>query len=142
MAASTSTSKPKWTSDTVFFVGNGVMRVAPLTGGADSAAGIDLPPSWAEYMLSLWKSIEIPETSEDYVDFEEFSRLVGPRQAEWFDRLFKTNDRREAPAFRMHLLGKTLHRDASVLSNPLLVELANAIVHSAAQRGPAGLTAD
>jgi hypothetical protein len=142
MAASTSTSKPKWTSDTVFFVGNGVMRVAPLTGGADSAEGVDLLPSWAEYMLSLWKSIEIPETSEDYVDFEEFSRLVGPRQAEWFDRLFKTNDRREARAFRMHLLGKTLHRDASVLSNPLLVELANAIVHSAAQRGPAGLTAD
>jgi hypothetical protein len=115
MAASTSTSKPKWTSDTVFFVGNGVMRVAPLTGGADSAAGLDLPPSWAEYMLSLWKSIEIPETSEDYVDFEEFSHLVGPRQAEWFDRLFKTNDRREAPAFRMHLLSCLARR--SLLSS-------------------------
>ena len=95
-------------------------------------------------MLGLWTSIEIPKTSPDYVDFEEFSRLVGPRQAEWFDRLFDatTKDRRVAPAFRMHLLGKTLHRDASVLSNSLLAELANAIVHSAAQRGPAGLTAD
>jgi hypothetical protein len=126
----------------VFFVGNGVMRVAPLLSRDDPTDYGDLAPSWAEYMLDLWQRIH--KNSLDFIDLDEFSRLIGPRQAEWFDRLFKTTtqDAPEAPAFRMHLLGKTLHRDKSVLSNPLLEELAELIVDCAAHRGKDGLTAD
>jgi hypothetical protein len=78
MTASESTPTPKWTPNTVFFVGNGVMRVAPLTGGADPAERVDLPPSWAEYMLDLWKSID--KNSPDYIDLDEFSPQPCPLQ--------------------------------------------------------------
>jgi hypothetical protein len=142
MTAHKSMSTPERTPATVFFVGNGVMRVAPLLSVDDLTDDGDLPPSWAEYMLDLWDCID--KSSPDFIGLDDFSRLVGPRQAEWFDQLFakKTQDEHEAPAFRMHLLGKVLHRDKSVLSNPLLKELATQIVHCAASRGEEGLTAD
>lgn len=142
MTTSKSTSTPERTPATVFFVGNGVMRVAPLLRVDDLTDDGDLPPSWAEYMLDLWDCID--KKSPNFMGLDDFSRLVGPRQAEWFDQLFTkmTQDEHEAPAFRMHLLGKILHRDKSVLSNPLLKELAEQIAHGAASRGEEGLTAD
>jgi hypothetical protein len=142
MTASKSTSTPERTPETVFFVGNGVMRVAPLLPRADETDDGDLPPSWAEYMLDLWTRID--KGHPDFIALDEFSRLVGPRQAEWFDRLFRpaTTDRCEAAAFRMHLLGKTLHRSKSVLSNRMLKDLAWLIVDCAASRAEQGLTAD
>jgi hypothetical protein len=140
--SSESASEPILTPNTVFFVGNGVMRVAPLLCRADPTDQADLAPSWADYMLDLWKTIK--NESPDYIDLDEFSRLVGPRQAEWFDRLFKgtTGNKREAPAYRMHLLGKILHRGHSVVSNDMLQELTALIVDCAAKRGREGLTAD
>src|ERR1700757_1922375 len=115
MTASKSMSTPERTPETVFFVGNGVMRVAPLLPRADETDDGDLPPSWAEYMLDLWTRID--KGHPDFIALDEFSRLVGPRQAEWFDRLFgpATTYPHEAAAFRMHLLGKILHRSKSVL---------------------------
>src|SRR5437879_6566349 len=120
MTAPKSTSVLERTPATVFFVGNGVMRVAPLLPSDDTGDRGDLAPSWAEYMLDLWTKID--KDRPGFIDLDEFSHLVGPRQAEWFDRLFKasTKDKREAAAFRMHLLGKTLHRSMSVHSNRML----------------------
>jgi hypothetical protein len=142
MTAQESTSTPKRSPETVFFVGNGVMRVAPLVPRDDTKDHGDLAPSWAEYMLELWTKID--KDRPGFIGLDDFSRLVGPRQAEWFDRLFEPTrtDRDEARAFRMHLLGKTLHRSMSVHSNRMLKVLAWLIVDCAASRGKEGLTAD
>jgi hypothetical protein len=144
MTVSREKPKPERTPKTVFFVGNGIMRVAPLRHllSNHSDDHPDLPPSWAEYMLDLWKQID--PSAAGHIKLDDFAQLVGPRQAEWFDQLFTrtTGKDREAPAFRMHLLGKILHRDKSVLSNDLLGELADLIVACAADRAEEGATAD
>ena len=142
MTAPKSTFTAQRKSETVFFVGNGVMRVAPLLPrDADDDHG-DLAPSWADYMLDLWTKID-PDLP-GFIGLDDFSRLVGPRQAEWFDRMFNatTKDKRQAAAFRMHLLGKALHRSMSVHSNRMLKVLAWLIVDCAVSQGKEGLSAD
>lgn len=126
---------PHMTADTVFFVGNGALRVAP-NDAADRGGGRLLSPSWSEYMDSLWSFIHDLSGSPDLLALEDFSRLPAPRQAEWFDRRFREyNDAQvDVAALRLHLLGRTLHRDDSVLSNPLFQQLARLLVRSAASR--------
>jgi hypothetical protein len=103
-----SSATPALSRDTVFFVGNGVLRVAPLAG-EDIAGPQDLSPSWAEYMDNLWSFIKIPSESPDFLALEEFSRLPAPRQAEWFDRELRnrTPTTVDVAALRLHLLGKS-----------------------------------
>jgi hypothetical protein len=75
---------------------------------------------------------------------EDFSHLPAPRQAEWFDREFKTSNRTQidVAALRLHLLGSVLHRDDRILSNPLLRELARLIAQSAIDLSSAGRRVD
>src|ERR1700756_4929925 len=80
---------PELTADTVFFIGNGVLRVAPAdTDGHESRM---LSPSWSEYMDDLWSFIGIPSGTADFLSLEDFSHLSAPRQAEWFDRVFTSS---------------------------------------------------
>jgi hypothetical protein len=79
---------PQLTSRTVFFIGNGVLRVAAGNAGRHQ----DRPfrsPSWAEYMDNLWSFIKLSLESPGYLSLADFSQLPAPRQAEWFDREFR-----------------------------------------------------
>ncbi len=123
---------PSLTSRTVFFIGNGVLRVAP--GAPDNRDSRALrSPSWSEYMDSLWSCIKIPLESPKFLSLEDFSRLSAPRQAEWFDREFKElyDDQIDVAALRLHLLGRVLHPNNLMLTNPLFRELADLIVECA-----------
>jgi hypothetical protein len=125
---------PVLTPDTVFFIGNGVLRVAPVTAGG-SGREQPMGPSWAEYMDLLWSFVNVPPESSGFLALEDFSRLPAPRQAEWFDREFRaiTGTTIDVAALRLHLLGRILHRDSSILSNPLLRELGRLIALTANQ---------
>ena len=123
---------PQLTSRTVFFVGNGVLRVA--SDAAENQPGQALrSPSWAEYMDNLWSFIKPPATSPGFLSLEDFSRLPAPRQAEWFDREFRElhGPGIDVAALRLHLLGRVLHPDDQIFSNPLLRQLADLIAGSA-----------
>lgn len=123
---------PRLTSRTVFFIGNGVLRVASSTGGGHAERALR-SPSWAEYMDNLWSFITPSPESPGFLSLEDFSRLPAPRQAEWFDRKFRElhGPQIDVAALRLHLLGRVLHPDSGVLSNPLLRQLADLIVGSA-----------
>jgi len=132
MSNSSSAGSPQLTSRTVFFIGNGVLRIASSTG--ENQAGRALrSPSWAEYMDNLWSFIKPPAKSPGFLSLEDFSRLPAPRQAEWFDRKFRElhGPGIDVAALRLHLLGRVLHPDDRILSNPLLRQLADLIVGSA-----------
>src|SRR5258708_8947334 len=105
------TDPPVLTSDAVFFIGNGVLRVAPVST-EDHGSG-SLSPSWSEYMDSLWSFIGVPSGSADFLTLEDFSRLPAPRQAEWFDREFRglKGTHIDVAALRLHLLVFVLHPD-------------------------------
>jgi hypothetical protein len=86
-------------------------------------------------MEILWHRIS-PD-SPGFLSLEDFSKLPAPRQAEWFDREFQPDNpsRVEIAALRLHLLGRVLHPNDDILTNPLLRQLAHLIVHSAASAG-------
>ncbi|HEX3784747.1 MAG TPA: hypothetical protein VHX38_34225 [Pseudonocardiaceae bacterium] len=119
---------PELTPDTVFFVGNGVLRVPRQLTEGD---GRTMSPSWAEYMNDLWLFAGGSSGRQKSLSLADFSRLTAPRQAEWFDREYPalTGQKVDVATLRLHLLGRVLHRDTAVLSNPLLRKLANLIVH-------------
>jgi hypothetical protein len=127
MAPLTASGRPDLTSDSVFFVGNGVLRVAPI--GTGDSGEQKLSPSWADYMDILWSF-----TKSGTMELADFARLPAPRQAEWFDREFRAANDTTAnvAALRLHLLGKILHSSSDILTNPLLAELARLIVLPAA----------
>lgn len=122
---------PILTSDTVFFIGNGVLRVAPSTA-EDQEGRPFRSPSWSEYMDSLWSFIKLSPESPKFLSLGDFSRLPAPRQAEWFDREFRALHGTEVDvaALRLHLLGCVLHPNSHVLSNALFRQLADLIVGS------------
>jgi hypothetical protein len=123
MAPLTAAGRPDLTSDSVFFVGNGVLRVAPI--GTGESGEQKLSPSWADYMDILWSF-----TKSGTMELADFAGLPAPRQAEWFDREFRAANHTTAnvAALRLHLLGKILHSSSDILTNPLLAELARLIV--------------
>jgi hypothetical protein len=125
---------PQLTSRTVFFIGNGVLRVAAGNAGHHQ----DRPfrsPSWAEYMDNLWSFIRLSPESPGYLSLADFSRLPAPRQAEWFDREFRElyGAGIDIAALRLHLLGRVIHPDDRIVSNPLFRLLADLIAGSAAE---------
>jgi len=123
---------PQLTSRTVFFIGNGVLRVEP-SATDDQSGRAFRGPSWSEYMENLWSFIRIPAGAPGSLSLEDFTRLSAPRQAEWFDREFQTiyGTGINVAALRLHLLGRVLHPDDSILSNPLFRQLASLIIGSA-----------
>lgn len=123
--------KPLLTSGTIFFVGNGVLRVAP--GLAPDRHGRQfLSPSWSEYMDSLWSFAGTTRESRSYLSLADFSQLPAPRQAEWFDREFREakGTRIDTAVLRLHLLGRVLHPNSLILANPLFQQIAKLIVGS------------
>lgn len=109
----------------VLFVGNGVWRVPTTSEGSSrpaEAVGVDR--SWAGHMEELYRldSLRSQRGSPrpDDLDFPSFMQLGGPRQAEWFDRRVEADtgtSRKSMP--RLHLLGRTLHRDDGIPVNDL-----------------------
>lgn len=63
--------------------------------------------------------------------------MSAPRQAEWFDREFRDlhHDEIDVAALRLHLLGRVLHPNDLMLTNPLFRELADLIVEAAIGSG-------
>jgi hypothetical protein len=122
---------PQLTSRTVFFIGNGVLRLASGTDENRDSRALR-SPSWAEYMDNLWSFIRPSAETLDFLSLEDFSRLPAPRQAEWFDRKFRELHGQgiDVAALRLHLLGRVLHRDDRILSNPLLRQIADLIAGS------------
>ena len=104
--------------------------MAPITA-RDGSGSQSLTPSWAEYMDDLWS--EIPRDAPNHLSLEEFSRLPAPAGECGQDGRGRS---------RRHLLGKALHRDEYVLTNPLLQELARLIVRPALDRGLPHASAD
>ena len=131
------------TDDTVFFIGNGVLRFAPTLAG-DAGGRQHLSPSWAEYMDTLWSFVKIPREAPNHLALEEFSRLPAPRQAEWFDRELRVTraTKADAAALRLHLLGKAVHQNERILTNDLLRQLAQLIVRPILHQDGNVVTAD
>jgi hypothetical protein len=131
------------TDDTVFFIGNGVLRFAPTLAG-DAGGRQHLSPSWAEYMDTLWSFVKIPLEAPNHLALEEFSRLPAPRQAEWFDRELRVSraTKADAAALRLHLLGKAVHQNERILTNDLLRQLAQLIVRPILHQDGDVVTAD
>src|ERR1022692_4732605 len=104
---------------TVFFVGNGILRVPSWIGLDPEQSNTPLTtPSWSEYMDALWSLVNgRRRAGEKVLPLGEFSRLSAPRQAEWFDREYWPEGRDvgaklsgwELSALRLHLLGVELH---------------------------------
>ena|SRR5829696_7666613 len=95
-------------------------------------------------MESLWDLVKPRGDNPrvDDLDFNEFSRLTAPRQAEWFDRRIATllgEASRLASMLRMHLLGLDLHPRESIQTNPLLELIADIILELASIRGIKGV---
>jgi hypothetical protein len=124
-------------AETVFFIGNGVLRVPTRISGQSVVT-----PSWYDYMVDLHKLASSNSNQQsDSLKIGDFLKLPAPRQAEWFDRNFKPNQKLvdwETSALRLHLLGIKLHPIDGLLTNELL-ERVGKLVCVAAEQGPVDL---
>lgn len=128
---------PELKPNTVFLIGNGVLRVPCSIEDGTSVVQSALPgPSWSEYMDTLWNLVDA-RSKEKHLSLGDFSQLSAPRQAEWFDREFPAIPGMNLAVLRLHILGNTLHKKAGVLTNPLLKMLAHGVIHNAIGKGPA-----
>ncbi len=128
---------PELKSNTVFLIGNGVLRVPCSIEDGTTAVQSALPgPSWSEYMDTLWNLVRARSKAEP-LSRGDFSQLSAPRQAEWFDREFPVIPGMNLAVLRLHILGDTLHKKAGVLTNPLLKMLTQGVIHNAIEKGPA-----
>src|ERR1700761_3739526 len=124
---------PQISSNTVFFIGNGVMRLPSRIVLPDITddSKLSVKPSWAAYLDSLWNLVDESritiEAKQAILSRHDFSKLSAPRQAEWFDRWYAIpvgNElairRSDLSALRLHELGRTLHESPGLLTNPVL----------------------
>jgi hypothetical protein len=121
------TLDPAYDPRSVFFVGNGVLRVPSRLISRDGVSDDEPLPSWNEYMERLWQLAGAPRDAPRSAGLtvEQFLELSAPRQAEWFDRRVRADPHLQheglpPSALRLHLLGKTLHRKSGILTNDLL----------------------
>jgi hypothetical protein len=129
---------PRVSSKSVFFIGNGIMRVPCQIISSTANKNQTVGPSWLDYMDSLWHLVHASHGSGSsqgkLLDRGDFARLSAPRQAEWFDRSYDTVGSRirpvDLPALRLHELGKTLHSSSGLLTNPLIQTIAHLVLQS------------
>lgn len=125
--------------ETVFFVGNGVLRVPSEyvdLSGSQMARQPARTPSWDEFTEDLWtQALKLGKPQG--MTLSAFLLLDPPRQAEWFDHHVLTArkglDPADVAALRMGILDRQLYARSGMLTNPLLQELARLVVAQAKQ---------
>jgi len=132
-------SVPHHPFSTVYFIGNGVLRVPSWTAGSESTVRSERSlPSWHQYMVELWDLVKTAQgragtRNKKGLKRSDFIKLSAPRQAEWFDRqvmplLSENQTQKDAAALRLHLLGRTFHSVPGVLTNELVQRLSRVIL--------------